>query len=326
MPKPYAAADPADPKVPPFRLRPALVEPLPQAMVPTEVATLLPDAIFGVLAASQTGEAPHDGNASPRHHRYEALFVVEVQLSRDPNKPWRWDHYGAALSDLHRVPAHVVVVAPRARIYHWIKRSLALHAKRTGRPVPIVLLGPEHFERLAAHPAVGSFPALAALSALAFAADGATSPEAARKLTEAVAQAVKATWTLPEDELQWYFQVLSTHTPAGLITITKDEVFMSFEGQKMTLLDIVQLLERAKVARAEGNAEGKAEGMAEGEARGEARGKARGRLLTLLEVRGLVLTPAQAERVQAETEVAVLQRWADRAKVVARADDVFADG
>jgi hypothetical protein len=301
-------------------------------MVPTEVATLLPDAVFGVLAASQASppgaagpaadEAPPNGNASPRHHRYEALFVVEVQLSRDPDKPWRWDHYGAALADLHRVPAHVVVVAPRARIYRWIKRSLALHAKRTGRPVPIVLLGPEHFERLAAHPAVGKFPALAALSALAFAADGASSPKATRKLTEAVAQAIRATWTLPADELKWYFQVLSTHTPAGLITITQEEVFMSFEGEKMTLLDIVQLLERAKVARAEGNAEGEARGMA----KGEARGKARGRLLTLLEVRGLALTPAQAERVQAETDVAVLQRWADRAKVVARADDVFADG
>ena len=65
---------------------------------------------------------------------------------------------------------------------------------------------------------------------------------------------------------------------------------------------------------------------AEGVELGVELGRARGRLFTLAEVRGLALTPDQAARVEAETDVALLQRWADRARVAVSAAEVFADG
>jgi hypothetical protein len=77
---------------------------------------------------------------------------------------------------------------------------------------------------------------------------------------------------------------------------------------------LLHLIQRTSAARAEGVE------------LGVQLGRARGRLLGLAEVRGLALTPDQAARVEAETDVALLQRWADRTRVAASAAEVFAEG
>ena len=68
--------------------------------------------------------------------------------------------------------------------------------------------------------------------------------------------------------------------------------------------------------KAEGLAEGKAEGVAEGKAEGLAEGKAEGlaqALLAVLAGRGLPLQPEERERIVAERDQAVLNRWLARA-------------
>ena len=70
-------------------------------------------------------------------------------------------------------------------------------------------------------------------------------------------------------------------------------------------------------------AQGRAEGVAQGKAEGEAKGKVEA-LLTVLHVRGLALTDAQAERIRAEREIAVLDAWITRAAVAGAIDEVLA--
>ena len=65
-------------------------------------------------------------------------------------------------------------------------------------------------------------------------------------------------------------------------------------------------------------------GRAEGRAEGELEAKADA-VLTVLEARGLAVTPAVRERIAATTELTVLQHWLVRAVTVASTDDIFGD-
>ena len=64
----------------------------------------------------------------------------------------------------------------------------------------------------------------------------------------------------------------------------------------------------------------RAEGRAEGEARGEARG-----VLKVLAARGIKVSDGQKERILACTDLAVLDRWIERAVTVTSVDALFTD-
>jgi hypothetical protein len=305
---PHLTGDLASPEAPP-----SIVE-LPASLLPADLATLTPDAVFGLVSRTPRRST---SRRRRRAHPFVALLAAEVQLREDEDKPWRWDRYGGFLCDKYRVPCHVIVLAPRRSVHRWIRRRLAIHAA-WGRPIPLLLLGPDQFRALASRAATRDSPALTVFCALALAAERDPSPEARRALEEAVATALKALVSLPESELAWYASHLFAHAPAPPIAITEDEVHMIIDGVEVTHPALLHLLQRTSAARAEGVEVGRAEGVEVG--------RARGRLLTLAEVRGLALTPDQAARVEAETDVALLQRWADRAKVAASAAEVFADG
>jgi uncharacterized protein YdaU (DUF1376 family) len=75
--------------------------------------------------------------------------------------------------------------------------------------------------------------------------------------------------------------------------------------------------------KAEGEAKGKAEGEAKGKAEGEARGQAKA-LLVILKGRGLALTDEQRLHILACPDLAVLDRWLDRALLVTSVDELLA--
>lgn len=64
-------------------------------------------------------------------------------------------------------------------------------------------------------------------------------------------------------------------------------------------------------------------GKAEGKVEGEAKGKAEA-VLMLLRRRGLAMTSEQQHRILTCTDLAVLDRWLDRAFPVASVDDILA--
>lgn len=68
--------------------------------------------------------------------------------------------------------------------------------------------------------------------------------------------------------------------------------------------------------------QGLAEGRTEGERTGHARGMAQA-LLSVLQRRGLEATEDQRTRIAACTDLAVLERWIDRALDAQSIDDLF---
>jgi hypothetical protein len=76
-------------------------------------------------------------------------------------------------------------------------------------------------------------------------------------------------------------------------------------------------------AHREGVAEGRSLGVAEGRSLGVAEAR-REALLDVLELRGLAVDEATRARVHAQTDLATLERWYDRAKRVDALGDVFA--
>ena len=68
---------------------------------------------------------------------------------------------------------------------------------------------------------------------------------------------------------------------------------------------------------------GKAEGKAEGTAEGEAKGKAEV-LLMFLRRRGLAITDDQEHRILTCTDLAIIDRWLDRAFSVASVEELLA--
>ncbi len=63
-----------------------------------------------------------------------------------------------------------------------------------------------------------------------------------------------------------------------------------------------------------------ANGFAEGEAKGEAKA-----ILTILDARGIAVSSEQKRRIQACTELDMLERWTRRSVSIATADELFAD-
>lgn len=72
--------------------------------------------------------------------------------------------------------------------------------------------------------------------------------------------------------------------------------------------------------RAEGRDEGRDEGRAEGRAEGRVED-----VLRLLETRGIAVPTSAKERIQACTELAIVDRWFDRAITATDIAEVFAE-
>jgi hypothetical protein len=144
-----------------------------------------------------------------RADRVVFALVVEVQLTRDPEKRRRWPLYAANVSARHRCPAAVLVVAPDRSVASWAKRPISLAAH--GRWVPLVL-GPAEIPRAGAHPAS---PELALLSVRAH-AHGEGGLDVARAALEAIIP-------LDPDQRDTYHDILMAWLPEAL----REELMMT---------------------------------------------------------------------------------------------------
>jgi predicted transposase YdaD len=76
--------------------------------------------------------------------------------------------------------------------------------------------------------------------------------------------------------------------------------------------------------RVEGRIEGRIEGRVEGRVEGESSGR-RAMLLTILGARGLSLSDAQRQRIEACDDLDMLEQWARVAVTASSGDALFAD-
>jgi hypothetical protein len=229
-------------------------------------------------------------------------IVVEVQLQRDERKAFTWPVYVAGLRARFECASCVLVVTPSEAVADWARTPIELGP---GSRVAPFVVGPKAIPMVRDVEAAKRDPELAVLSAMAH-GKGEEGPRIAFA-------ALAASVGLNEERALLYSDVIL----ASLSEVTRaamEELMASGNYEYQS--------EFAKTHQAKGRAEGRAEGEARGEARGKAQGEARA-VLTVLDARGVVVSPEQQARILASTDLEVLERWLRKVVTVTSADELF---
>jgi hypothetical protein len=214
------------------------------------------------------------------------VVVVEVQLGRDPRKVFALPVYQAVARARYEVPCDVVIVAPEATVANLLRRPVALGARSVFQAI---VVGPEELRPELAHRS----PELAFLCALAH---GSEEPEL-------VLEAAKLFDELPGERGALLLELVLSALPEKTRKVLEEIMQSGHYEYKSEYLR--GLLER-----------GRTEGRAEG---------ARAALLAVLAARGITPSDGGRARIEACTEVDVLQCWTTRAVSATHEDEVFAE-
>jgi hypothetical protein len=218
--------------------------------------------------------------------------VVEVQLSRDPDKRWSWPVYLTTLRARLHCPTMLLVICMDAAIAGWCSASIELG--HPGWVLSPLVLGPEEFPVVTDPGEASRAPELAALSAIAH---GGRADRVA--VLEAFASAVSA---IDEDRATLYADVVLSVLPEAA------------RRHLEAMLRSRTYEYRSDFARGY---------FSQGEARGEAKGEADA-LLAVLDVRGIGVPEDVRARVVGCTDVGQLRTWVRRAATASSIDEVFA--
>jgi hypothetical protein len=138
------------------------------------------------------------------------------------------------------------------------------------------------------------------------------------------------TWTREARYETWVDLSVCAHLPLKLAKSDvegKDrwitwwaEVYAPAKEEEIVAMVQGTFTEARKMGRAEGRTEGEAAGRTEGEAAANARA-----VLTVLRVRGIVVSDADRERILGEKDPVCLERWHERAVLAASVAEVIAE-
>jgi len=265
---------------------------------------LLRDALGVTLPAYATAriEAADLSDVNPAEYRADLVvllvdgkpvlaIIVEVQLQKDERKSFTWPVYIAGLRARFECPACVLVVTPSESVADWARTPIDVGPG--SRFVPFVV-GPMAIPVIRDVEAAKRDPELVVLSAMAHGKE-----EVGLQIATAALEACR---DLDDDRELLYLDLVGASLNHIARAAFEDLMASNYEFQG-TL---------AKKHRAEGRAEGRADG--------EARS-----VLKVLAARGIQISDGQRERILACTDLAVLDRWIDRAVTVASADALFTE-
>jgi hypothetical protein len=221
-------------------------------------------------------------------------IVVEAQLSVDPRKLYTWPLYAVTARAQHECPFMVLVVTPNDDVERWASQPVDLGGDvwraRVIGPAGIPVVTDAAWARREPH--------LAVLSVLAHGRDD--------DVATAVAIATAAVAGIagePEETLVLYSVLIDR----SLGEAARKSFAMLPQGQQF-------YSEHYLEARREGEAKGKAQGKAEGLAEA---------VITVLEARGLRVTPDQRAQILATRDVVTLEEWVKRAVTVDAIEALF---
>ncbi len=228
-----------------------------------------------------------------------SVLIIEVQLGIDPRKRFTWPEYSMGSRAVHRCPVGLLVVAPDPEVAAWCAEPI-----ETG--IPGFVLRPPVLGR-AAVPVVtdpaeaARRPELAVLSAMA---------HGASELGAAIAAAaLPAIRELDEERARFYgdlvYNALNEAARRALEAMMKGYEYQSDFAKKYV---------------AQGREEGRDEGRDEG--RTETRASD---VLTVFRVRGIAVPDAARERILAQKDPSLLERWLEKAIVAASVAEVLDD-
>jgi hypothetical protein len=207
------------------------------------------------------------------------VVIIEVQLGVDDGKRFTWPEYTTGARARHRCPAGLLVVAPQPDVAAWCAEPI-----ETG--IPGFVLRPPVLGRKAipvvTDPAEAARrPELAVLSAMAH-GDG--------ELGAAIAAAVMPAIRQLDDERARFYGDLVLDSLNEAARRALEAMMKGYEYQS----DFAKKY------------------VAQGEAKASARA-----VLTVLRARGIAVPEGARERILAEKDPARLERWLEKAAVVA---------
>ena len=242
----------------------------------------------------------------------EQIIVVEVQRERDDGKLSAWPLYMAYLHNQHGVPATLLVLVFDESVAAWARKSRHIGPNMVFAPWvvgPSELPEIESVEQALAHPELGMLIALARLGV-----------RNAARHEDDVTRVFEGLLRSEASRNRSIYLSLLQGIATGALRSTLDKLL---EANGMGgALEII-----FNNGKAEGEAKGKAEGEARGKAEGEAKGKAEGQALALLKIlrhRGLELDAAAELRIRETRDLALLDRWLERALEARTVEEIFA--
>ena len=226
--------------------------------------------------------------------------VLEVQLRRDRAKRRTWKLYAAQLEAELDVSAALVVFCPDAAVARWCRRLVESDGLSSLSLRPSIFT-PGDVPVVADADLARANPALAVLSAVC---------HGGRAEVDGVFPALlEALRSLGPSKAILYYDVVLAGLPAS--ARTRWEAFMTTAVAREYRSELLRELAAQHEAR----------GEALGEARGEARGEGQA-VLTVLDARGVPVSPAVREQILACADLARLESWLRRAVTAGTAEDV----
>jgi len=273
---------------------PTALSPVDSAVRVVDPADVRPDLVF--VASDQ-----------------KSWLLVEVQLDEDDTKTRRWPLAVAALWNERKCPGDLLVITADRAVARWAHKIGRMTGPLGGtlavQPV-VVQLTSDVAEVLldAEHPELAFFAA--------WTVHDRHGPEA----LAIVERATELIETLPDPALR----KMLIRSILGMLSekLLKRLREVSMDLDKIPVSPALQRM--GEEFQAKYGAQIEARGEARGRALGEALGEAR-MLLKILAVRGLSVDPTTEARVRACTDLATLERWAERAVTAATLDAVFRD-
>ncbi|WP_437543063.1 hypothetical protein WME97_32085 [Sorangium sp. So ce367] len=280
-----------------FRKQPELAPRLLEALFHVEVP---PHASVAVVESSLDQLIPVEFRADLVLELRDAsgalalAIVLEVQRDEDPDKKFSWPTYVTVVRARKRCGTVVLVVAPDAGVATWAAENIDL-GLGLGHVEPLVL-GPAVVPEITDPTEAEQEIELAVLSAVVHG----NGPNGLNVVQAALA----ALGRLDQEHAAVYFQVIWNALREPMRRALEALVMeRQIEGEATFPPFVQKLIDRGKL---EGLREGKLEGLREGELKAK-----RGTLLRLLARAGIVLAECESARIQACTDITILDRWID---------------
>jgi hypothetical protein len=217
--------------------------------------------------------------------------IFEVQLDRKERKRYTWPLYGVAARARYECPFVVTVVTPDPAVARWASQAIDLGDGMTYR---VRVVGPDGVPQVTDPDRASREPQLAVLSAVAH---GGGDVEVAVSVGRT---AVNAVLLLPEEQRMLYSALI--------------EKALSEAARKALAME-PQIEKFFSDAHRRSYDRGKAKGEVEGEVKA---------LMMILKRRGIAMTDEQQQQIVACADVAILDRWLERALSVTSVDELFA--
>jgi len=229
-----------------------------------------------------------------------AAITLEVQLSKDENKPFSWLLYHAGQHYRLRIPSYLLVITNDPNVAAWAAGPFS-SGMVTMRPL---VINAAHFPPITDPEEAKRSLERAFLAGLVHANE-----PVAVDICHALAAALDAS---PDDTGLYYWDTL--------LAVLGDAIRRTLD---MQMKDWKPRSDWGKRFLADVKREAIDEGLAEGLAAGETKGRVAS-ILDLLEARGFTLDPMLRQRITACTDLAVLEQWLRRAATARSTGEVFA--